>query len=164
MRDVSFLFIIFLVVLFHNSCGTSAPLRDVPVRTETVIKERLIHIEIPADSAVMSALLECDSMNNVRLVELHELKSKGVQSKLSINGEASKQSTLTYRLQVVHDTMFVTAKDSIVYKEIPLRVEIPFEVNHVTGWQWFQIWLGRGFMAIWGVVIIYLLLRFIRFF
>jgi hypothetical protein len=142
-KEIFVLITFFVLLFFIFGCGTSAPLREVSVRTETVVKERLVRVEIPADSAVVSALLECDSMNNVRLVELNELKSKRVESKTGFSALDSKQSMLNYRVRVVHDTVFVSAKDSIVYKEIPLRVEIPVEVNRLTGWQSFQIWTGR---------------------
>jgi hypothetical protein len=114
----------------------------------------VVTVGIPADSAILAALLECDSANQVRLVEINELKSRRVESSLSLSAvAASGAATLNYRVQIVHDTVRVSAKDSVVYREVPLRVEIPVEVNVITGWQWFQIWLGRFFACI---AIIYL--------
>jgi hypothetical protein len=133
------------------------------VRTETVIKERLVPVEIPADSAVLAALLECDSSSQVRLVELNELKSGRVESDLSLSPVIySKQTSLNYRAIIIRDTVHVAARDSIVYREIPLRVEIPVEVNRITGWQWFQIWSGRIFLIVWLITIIYLGFKFFQ--
>jgi hypothetical protein len=143
------------------SCKTSALIKEIPVRTETVIRERLVPVEIPADSAVMSALLECDSLNNVRLVEIDELKSKRVESSFNLS-VVDKLSTLAYVVRTVFDTVYIPAKDSIIYQEIPLRVEIPVEVNKITGWQWFQIWTGRIFMFLWLIVIIYLAIKVLK--
>jgi hypothetical protein len=142
------------------SCKTSL-IKEIPVRTETVIKERLVPVEIPADSAVMSALLECDSMNNVRLVEIDELKSKRVESSFNLS-TVDKQASLAYVVKTVFDTVYIPAKDSIIYKEIPLRVDVPIEVNKITGWQWFQIWTGRIFMFLWLIVIIYLAIKVLQ--
>jgi hypothetical protein len=153
---------ILFMLLCSVSCRTSALIREIPVRTETVIKERLVPVEIPADSAVMSALLECDSMNNVRLVEIDELKSKRVESSFNLSAGDNKQSSLSYVVKTVLDTVYVLAKDSVIYKEIPLRVEIPVEVNRLTGWQSFQIWAGRIFLFLWLIVIIYLAIKVLQ--
>jgi hypothetical protein len=143
LRRVSVLVWVFCVLLI--SCKTFAP-AEIPVRTETVIRERLVAVEVPADSATVLALLECDSLNNVRLVELNELKSKRVESDFNMASNTQKQTALNYSVRVVHDTVRVAARDSIVYKDVPLRVEAPVEVNRITGWQWFQIWMGRIFI------------------
>jgi hypothetical protein len=58
--------------------------------------------------------------------------------------------------------VYIPAKDSIIYKEIPLRVDVPIEVNKITGWQWFQIWTGRIFMFLWLIVIIYLAIKVLK--
>jgi hypothetical protein len=152
---------LFVLLCAVISCKTSAPVSEIPVRTETVIRERLVTVEIPPDSAVMSALLECDSMNNVRLVEIDELKSKRIESSFNLS-TVDKLSTLAYVVRTVFDTVYVSAKDSIIYKEIPLRVDVPVEVNRPTGWQWFQIWAGRIFMFLWLVVIIYLAIKVLQ--
>jgi hypothetical protein len=144
------------------SCKTSAPVSEIPVRTETVIRERLVTVEIPPDSAIMSALLECDSMNNVRLVEIDELKSKRVESSFNLSTAGNKQSSLNYIVRTVFDTVYIPAKDSIIYQEVPLRVDVPVEVNRITGWQWFQIWAGRIFMFLWLIVIIYLAIKVLQ--
>jgi hypothetical protein len=137
--------------------------KEIPVRTETVVRERLVKVEIPADSAVLSALLECDSMNNVRLVEIGELKSSRVESVFNLTPNDLKQSILNYKTKTVHDTVFVPAKDSIVTKDRPVLVEIPVEVNTLTGWQWFQIWTGRIFLSICIIIIIiYLAFKFFK--
>jgi hypothetical protein len=151
MRFGDFLYILFLVIF---GCKTSVPVREVAVRTETAVRERVLMVEIPADSAVLAALLECDSSNQVRLVEINELKSKRVESALSLSQTeetphaTSVRAALKYRVQIIHDTVRLAARDSVVYREIPLRVEVPVEVNVITGWQWFQIWSGRILLAL----------------
>jgi hypothetical protein len=121
-----------------------------------------VTVEIPADSAVLSALLECDSLNNVRLVEIDELKSKRVESSFNLSTAGNKQSSLNYVVRTVFDTVYISTKDSIIYQEVPLRVEIPVEVNRLTGWQSFQIWTGRIFMFLWLIVIIYLAIKVLQ--
>jgi len=148
-------FFVFIII----SCKTSVPVKEIPVRTETVIRERLVPIKIPADSAVLAALLECDSMNHVRLVEINELKSSGIESGFNFVPNDLGQSLLNYKTKTVHDTVYLPAKDSIVYKDVPIVVEVPVEVNILTGWQWFQIWAGRIFLFI---IISYLAYKFLK--
>jgi len=46
--------------------------------------------------------------------------------------------TYLYKDKLIRDSVFM--RDTI---QVPFQVEIPYEVNIVTGWQNFQIWLGR---------------------
>jgi len=57
---------------------------------------------------------------------------------------------LDYNLETVHDTVYLPAKDSIVY--VPQEVEVIKEVNHITWWQetWMRIGkLSLSILAIW---------------
>jgi hypothetical protein len=127
-------------------CRTSVPVKEVPVRTETRVVERLVPVSVPADSAVLSALLECDSANRVRLVEINELKSKNVKSDISLSTNAKGDAELNYSAKTVRDTVYIPAKDSIIYKDVPVYVTVEKPVNFLTGWQWVQVYLGRIFL------------------
>jgi hypothetical protein len=178
MKIRSFLLISFFgCIIVFISCGTSARVHEIPVRTNTVVHERLVPVALPADSAVLTALLECDSLNRVRLVEISELKSRRVESGFTLSEDkrdsgdnrdvgdaAGKQALLVYRIRTVHDTVRVAARDSIVYKDVPVTVEVPVEVNVLTGWQWFQIWTGRIVLVLvlFGAVIILGVIIFFR--
>jgi hypothetical protein len=94
-------------------------------------------------------------------VEIDELKSKRVESSFNLS-VVDKLSTLAYVVRTVFDTVYIPAKDSIIYKEIPLRVDVPVEVNRLTSWQSFQIWAGRIFMFLWLIVIIYLAIKILQ--
>jgi hypothetical protein len=136
--------IIFLLII---GCK-SASVREIPVRTETRVIERLVPVRIPADSAAVRALLECDSMNRVRIKELSESKSKGIESDISLSTNEQGDAELNYNVKTVPDTVYIPAKDSIIYKDVPVYVTIEKPVNFLTGWQWAQVYLGRLFLIL----------------
>jgi len=140
-RKTYYIYLIFIAIMAVAifGCKTQRPaIVEVPVQYKERIVERLVPVQLPADSSNFYALLECDSTNQVILKELSEEKTKRVQSQVSFNNGLLKYLTVTVR-----DTVFLSAKDSIIYKEIPVRVEIPVEVNKLTQWQVLQIWAGR---------------------
>ena len=59
-----------------------------------------------------------------------------------------------YRDKTVRDSIIIN--DSI---QVPYPVEVPVKVNFVSGWQSFQIWLGRILI---GIVLGYLLLMLLK--
>jgi hypothetical protein len=100
----------------------------------------LVPVYLSPDSALLTALFECDSNNRVIIKAYDELKSAGVESSLSFdNGK------LDYKAEAKHDTIYIPAKDSIIY----VPVEVPGEpVNHLTWWQHTWIYIGRLFAVI----------------
>jgi hypothetical protein len=94
---------------------------------------------LPPDSAAIWALFECDSDKQVILKAFNEIKSKRVQSDFSFeNGEA------VYKTKTVHDTIYIPAKDSLIY----VPVSVPGErVNYLSFWQQFWIYAGKFLAA-----------------
>lgn len=100
---------------------------------DPIVRDRLIQVSLPPDSALLTALFECDSTSGVILKGYSEKKSSKVESVLSF-----KDGRLDYTAKVRQDTVFLAAKDSIIY--IPQPVEV--EVNRLTWWQ--ETWLRLG--------------------
>lgn len=129
---------VFSVFLSVTACKTQKPVVTVPLETKTIIKERLIEVQTPADSAWLTAYLECDSNFNVLLKSFDEHATTRMNTSLKVD-----TGTLSYQVIRIRDKIYIPAKDSIIYQEVPVPVEIPVEVNRLTGWQYFQIWAGR---------------------
>lgn len=130
-----------LLALFVMSCGAQKNAKGVPANLPgNLITERLVPVYLSPDSALLTALFECDSNNRVIMKAYDELKSAGVESSLSFdNGK------LDYKAEAKHDTIYIPAKDSIIY----IPVEVPGEpVNHLTWWQHTWIYIGRLFAVI----------------
>jgi hypothetical protein len=111
-----------------------------------IATERLVPVYLSPDSALLSALFECDSNNKVVMKAYNELKSAGVESSLSFdNGK------LDYKANTKHDTIYIPAKDSIIYVPTPVPTPVPGEtvyVNRLTWWQQTEIYAGRLFAVI----------------
>ena len=90
---------------------------------EPVVRDRLVPVYLSPDSALLTALFECDSTGRVLMQEVEELKGKAMETDLSF-----KDGKLDYKAKAVPDTVYVPGKDSIIY--IPQPVEV--EVNRLT--------------------------------
>ncbi|KAA6336272.1 hypothetical protein EZS27_015559 [termite gut metagenome] len=112
---------------------------------EEVVTERLVPVYLSPDSAMLYALLECDSDKQVVLKEYYELKSQSVQSDFSF-----ENGGVVYKTKTVHDTIYLRARDRIVYKPVPVPGE---KVNYLTFWQQFWIYAGRLLLAALVVVL-----------
>ena len=132
---VPFVLIVFFCVLY--GCKTTVPVTEVPVKTEIVVRERLIPVSLPKDSLMLVAFFECDSNYNVLLRAYNEEKSKNIASSFGFGN-----NLLNYKAITVRDTLFIVEKDSFVYRDVPLKIPVPYEVNKVKGWQYFLIWCG----------------------
>jgi len=144
-------YIIAVFICAGTGCRTQQPVVAVPLETQTIIRERLIEVPVPADSALVNAYLECDSNFHVLLRRFDEQKSANMETALKFDDTGK----LSVQIVRVRDTVYVAARDSIIRKEIAIPVQVPVEVNRLTGFQHFQIWAGRFLMAL--VVFIILL-------
>ena len=117
---------------------------------DPVVRYRLVPVYLSPDSALLTALFECDSANRVVLRQLDEWKGKSVET-----GWTFEDGRLDYRAKTVRDTVHVPAKDSIVY--VPQAVEV--EVNRLTWWQETWVRVGKALSALAVVSLIIILIR-----
>ena len=136
--------IVVILCISVTACRSNSPVVTVPVETQTIIRERLVEVPIAADSALMTAYLECDSNFNVLLRRFDEQKSARISTALNLDDDGK----LSYKILRLRDTVYISARDSIVYKEIAFPVSVSVEVNRITGFQHFQIWAGRCLLII----------------
>lgn len=126
--------IFLLLLLALASCRTTGKLVPIPMQTKTTVRDRLAPVVVPSDSSTLLALFECNNLNQVQLKEIRELKSKGVESKLDFN---KTTAALSYKVKVIHDTIYVPVKDSLVYQDKPYPVEVEKIVYEQTAVQKF---------------------------
>jgi hypothetical protein len=144
-------FLFFLVSLICLIAGCrSQRVATVPVETRTTVIERLVEVQTPADSSWLHAWFECDSNSRVLLKSFEEDKTERMQTGLQLSDDQ-----LSYRVIRIKDKIFIPARDSIIIQQVPVPVEIPVEVNRLTGWQYFQIWAGRIVLAALFLFLIY---------
>ena len=130
------LLFILLLSIIAFSCRSRPEAIVLQGEVKEKVVERLVPYALPEDSTRLVALLECDSLNQVIIKELSEVKSGKIQSGLSLTGGIFDYSTYH-----PPDTVYVPAKDSIIYIRdlYPVYVEMPIEVNKLTKLQSFQI-------------------------
>lgn len=151
MKNLIKILVIALVLL--SGCKTvQTPVTQVPINYKERIVERLVPVKVGDDSLSILALFECDSDKQVILKQLKEAKSKGVESGFTFdNGQ------LKYNAKTIHDTVYIAAKDSFIYQEVPVKVAVPVEVNKLTKMQVVQIKAGKAMFWLLGAGGIYLL-------
>lgn len=143
---------VLLLPLLLASCSTPKQLiKEVPIQYKEKVVERLVPYEVPADSSILKAWFECDSLNQVVLKQFSEQKGK-LESALNFS-----KGQLTYEANFIHDTIWV--KSDTVYKEreVPVKVTVETEVNRLTKWQAFQI---MGFRIMFIALGIYIAWRY----
>lgn len=129
-----------LLMLMGVAC--KAPKLAVPnspvINYKERVVERLVKVPAPADSLTVAALFECNDKNQVILKELNEAKSKRVETGFMFTG-----NKLSYKAQTKPDVVYLPSKDSIIYKEVAVYVNVPVTTNVLTTWQKGQIHLLR---------------------
>lgn len=139
-------YLVLIFVLIMASCKVHEPVRILPVETRTEIRDRIITVELPSDSATVRALFECDSLNRVVLREMVEQKGLWASSQVQVQG-----GEIVVRYVYDPPPQDVHLRDSIITKEIAVPVPQPYEVNVLRWWQKALMWAG-GFYLLFTAV------------
>lgn len=135
MKKTLFLFLLIAPALL--GCRSSKEITAVPVKTVERVTERLVPVEVPADSAILTALFYCDSLNRVRLAEIDELKSRRVSTDLRFDS-----GKLNYMARAAPDTVYLPSKTVELSREIALPVEVSKTIYRQTKLQTFFYYIG----------------------
>ena len=127
---------------------------EIPIRYEERIVERLVPVIAPADSASIAALFECDSLNHVIMKSLSEQKGKNVESRFTY-----ARGSLKYNFMTAPSISYARVKDSLIYREVPVKVPVEVKVNELTWWQKTEIYLFRIFGLILIVAIAWRIIK-----
>ncbi len=136
--------LIVTIALFMQSCKAKKEVSNTTiVRTETIRElERDTVVEVQADSALINALLECDSIGNVLLKQItaYEAGKHVKPPRLDI-----QDNVLTATVKVDSFGIFMTLRDRYMERTDFMESqekEIVY-VNRLNGWQKFRIWIGN---------------------
>lgn len=134
-----------MCLLVFFSCRTKyVPMES---KTDSVVVEKLVEVQLPPDSATIRALLECDENGKVVLSWLDIVNSKNAQAQLTIDSLGN----LLAKMKIQQDTVYLPSKEVTVNKE----VKVPYPVEkELTKWQ--KLCVNVGGWAI-GIVIIMIL-------
>lgn len=141
-----------LFILLLTGCKTATKVIEVPVRETVTVTDTLVEVKLAKDSLLVEALFYCDSLNLVRLKEIGELKTKGINSKFKF--EAQK---LSYRANTDYDPLFIPRKTIERRVEVPIYIDVPGPIEYRM--LWYQRWLmWAGVIASIGLAV-WLLLK-----
>jgi hypothetical protein len=131
------LYLIAISALVFASCKIAQPpIKEVPIQYREKVVERLVPVQAPADSTSIEALFRCDSLNQVIMKSLTEQKGKGT------SGFTFDKGALKYNFKTASELSYAKAKDSIIYREVPVKVPVEVKVNELTWWQ--KLWIRVG--------------------
>lgn len=143
----------FMCLILICSCRT---IKYVPVESnaDSVVVEKLVEVQLPPDSAIIRALLECDENGKVVLNWLDIANSKNAQAQITIDSIGN----LLAKMKTLRDTVFLPSKEVTVTKE----VKVPYLVEkELTKWQKFYINIGRWTIGIMIITIIFIVWTFV---
>jgi hypothetical protein len=155
------------VIILLSSCVTQQKCQDkfppelitvdsIIRTTETIYRDTTIFIYLPGDTIRDTVIVEViNGIANSR-PSIHETDLAWSMAQV-VNGFLrheliQKDSTLARVIEnAIRESATTTDKTKLITK-----VE---EKNYVTGWQWFQIWLGRLLMALAAMFVGYVIIR-----
>lgn len=116
-------------------CKTKAPTTILTNRTDSIYIDKLLPYPLPADSASIRALMECDENGKVVLRWLDMANSKNVQLIFTLDslGEVIAD------MKVLRDTVYLPSRETIVTKEVEVPVPVEKELSR---WEKAKIEVG----------------------
>lgn len=103
--------------------------------TTIIIRDRLVPVHMPEDSATLEALLRCDENGRVLMTDLMMESSRRLDLSLrvdSLNRLLARAATRPDTVYVAaHDTIILEAKKETEYKELETVIEIPRRISAV---------------------------------
>ncbi len=131
---IIFHFIVYFLILFT---GCRSRVQYVPVENETdsIYIDRLIPYPLPADSASIRALMECDENGKVVLRWLDMSNTKNVELMFALDSLGN----VIANMRIPRDTLYLPSKEIYVDR----RVEVPIPVEkELSKWESIKIEAG----------------------
>lgn len=130
--------ILFLSVL--TSCVVTKKQRekicnDCKTHTTEFIKDSIYIkdtvVSVKPDSSSIEALLECDSLGNVRIIEISTLQGQIIMLETALNNNKFKAKAKTDTIKI-----YVPGKTEIRYKVKEVQIEKPITIYKDYWWKW----------------------------
>ena len=112
---------------------------SVAVNEKYVQVDKLTAVSMPGDSLTFKAIMECDSLNQLLIRSVYELKSERMNAAFSLD-----KGVFTYKAKTKPDVVYVKSTDKwyYIHKHITRTVTIARTVQvHVNTWSWLD-WVG----------------------
>ena len=143
-------------------CGCRPLPHLVQERRDSVIVREVLRdtvVRIEADSSLIEALVECDSLGQARLSRIMEYESGG---RVKPPAVTITDNVLTAKAVVDSMEVYMTIKDR--YEEHRVDIVRTVEVNRPTAWQKVRMRLGEAAIAVISVLLLLGVARVARWF
>lgn len=152
MKYLLYICIAFVLI----GCRTKLSYVPIESNTDSVYIDRLVPFPLPADSASIRALMECDENGKVILRWLDLSNTKNVQLMFTIDSLGNVISNMV----VSKDTIYLPSKEIYVDRKVEVPVPVEKELSRwekakmdVGGWAIGvlsgMIMIGIGYVVIW---------------
>lgn len=138
MRRLLYIILLLATLMVIASCRSSrqatSSVAERTARTDTVIRERIVRVPTPEDSARLFALMRCDSNGRVLLAWYEQEVSRNAELKFSIDS----LGRVIAKFRTMPDTVYVQVADTTVHREKTIieketvTVEVPARLSR---WQ-----------------------------
>ena len=154
-----YIVLIMIGILTLSGCRTKIQPVAIENRTDSIYIDKLVPYPMPADSASIRALMECDENGKVVLRWLDMANTKNVELMFALDSLGN----VIANMRVPRDTLFLPSKEIYVDR----KVEVPVEVERkLSKWEQFKMDVGEWAIgAISGLLLIgigYVIVRLIK--
>lgn len=146
-------------ILALSGCRTKIQPVAIENRTDSIYIDKLVPYPMPADSASIRALMECDENGKVVLRWLDMANTKNVELMFALDSLGN----VIANMRIPRDTLYLPSKEIYVDR----KVEVPVEVERkLSKWEQFKMDVGGWAIgAISGLLLIgigYVIVRLIK--
>ena len=154
-----YIVLIMIGILTLSGCRTKIQPVAIENRTDSIYIDKLVPYPMPADSASIRALMECDENGKVVLWWLDMANTKNVELMFALDSLGN----VIANMRVPRDTLYLPSKEIYVDR----KVEVPVEVERkLSKWEQFKMDVGGWAIgAISGLLLIgigYVIVRLIK--
>ncbi len=154
-----YIVLIMIGILTLSGCRTKIQPVAIENRTDSIYIDKLVPYPMPADSASIRALMECDENGKVVLRWLDMANTKNVELMFALDSLGN----VIANMRVPRDTLYLPSKEIYVDR----KVEVPVEVERkLSKWEQFKMDVGGWAIgAISGLLLIgigYVIVRLIK--
>ena len=154
-----YIVLIMIGILTLSGCRTKIQPVAIENRTDSIYIDKLVPYPMPADSASIRALMECDENGKVVLRWMDMANTKNVELMFALDSLGN----VIANMRVPRDTLYLPSKEIYVDR----KVEVPVEVERkLSKWEQFKMDVGGWAIgAISGLLLIgigYVIVRLIK--
>ena len=159
IMKLRYIVLIMIGILTLSGCRTKIQKVAIENRTASIYIDKLVPYPMPADSASIRALMECDENGKVVLRWLDMANTKNVELMFALDSLGN----VIANMRVPRDTLYLPSKEIYVDR----KVEVPVEVERkLSKWEQFKMDVGGWAIgAISGLLLIgigYVIVRLIK--